>query len=103
TNEHFQSDNISQELKDRSLKAAGHVKSVYDIAPTFGGPIRKDKLWFFLSYRYNNAENYVANVFQNVYKNDPNVWSYAPDLTKPGVTHDPLPMAGLRLTWQATQ
>jgi len=102
TNEHFQSKNLSQDLEDRGLTAAGHIKNVYDIAPTFGGPIKKDKLWFFLSYRYNNAENYVANVFQNANKNNAAVWTYAPDQTQPGVTHDPLPMAGIRLTWQAT-
>ena len=103
TNENLQSTNLTQDLRNRGLTAIGHIKSVYDIAPTFGGPIQKDKLWFFLSYRYNNANNYVANVFQNANKNNPNVWTYAPDLTQPGITHDPLPMAGIRLTWQATQ
>jgi hypothetical protein len=103
TNEHLQSNNLTSDLQARGLTAIGHIKSVYDIAPTFGGPIKKDKLWFFMSYRYNNANNYVANVFQNANKNNPNVWTYAPDLTQPGVTHDPLPMAGGRLTWQASQ
>ncbi len=51
TNENFQSENLDQDLEDRGLllTAAGHVKNVYDIAPTVGGPIMKDKLWFFLS------------------------------------------------------
>jgi hypothetical protein len=102
TNENFQSDNLDQSLKDRGLAATSRIKSVYDVAATFGGPIKKDKLWFFLSYRYNNALNYAANVFQNANRNNPNVWTYAPDLTLPGITHDPLPMAGGRLTWQVT-
>jgi hypothetical protein len=72
------------------------------VAPTFGGPIARDKVWFFLSYRHNDAQNYVANTFQNVNKNDPNSWMYVPDLAHPGITGDPLPMAGARITWQAT-
>jgi hypothetical protein len=102
TNEHLQADNLSQELRDRGLTAVTRVKSVHDVAPTFGGPIVKDKVWFFLSYRHNDAQNYVANVFQNVNKNNPRAWTYVPDLAQPAVSHDPLPMAGGRVTWQAT-
>src|SRR3984893_11655809 len=74
TNENLQSDNLDQSLKDRGLAAQSRIKSVYDVAGTFGGPIKKDKLWFFLSYRYNDAQNYAANVFQNINKNNPSVW-----------------------------
>ena len=103
TNQNFQSNNIDQTLRNRGLTGvAGHVKDVYDIAPTFGGPIKKDALWFFLSYRYNNAENYVTNVYQNANKNNAAVFAYAPALNQQGVTSNPLPMAGARLTWQAT-
>jgi hypothetical protein len=102
TNENFQSDNLSQELQDRGLRASSRVKQIHDIAPTFGGPLKQDKAWFFLSYRHNDAQNYQANIFQNANKNNPNSWVYAPDLAQVGVSGDPLPMAGLRLTVQAT-
>ena len=102
TNEHLQGDNLTDELKARGLTVTSRVKQIHDIAPTFGGPIKQDKVWFFASYRHNDAQNYVANTFQNANKNNPASWTYAPDPSKPGVTGDPLPMAGLRLTWQAT-
>ena len=102
TNEHFQSDNLSQELQDRGLRATSRVRQIHDVAPTFGGPLKQDRAWFFVSYRHNDARNYVANVFQNKNKNNPNSWVYEPDLANPGVSGDPLPMAGLRVTVQAT-
>jgi len=101
TNEHFQGDNVDQALKDRGLVATTKVKETHDIAPTFGGPIKKDKVWFFLSARHNNAQNYAANAFQNANKNDPTSWTYVPDLNQPGQTSNPLPMFGTRVTWQA--
>ena len=81
------------------------MKKIYDFAPTFGGPIKQDKLWFFLSARRNNAQNYASNLFENLQQeqaDDSGSLIYAPDLTKRAVLGNPLPMAGLRLTWQAS-
>jgi hypothetical protein len=102
TNEHLQGSNLTQTLKDRGLVAAPKVKRVYDFSPTFGGPLKKDALWFFLSARKQNNVNYVPNTFANVYAGDPTKWFYAPDLTKPTLTNDPLHPAGARFTWQAS-
>ena len=41
------------------------MKSVYDVNPGFGGPIVKDKLWFFGTARWTAAENYVPNAYPN--------------------------------------
>ena len=43
----------------------GELKTVYDFNPGFGGPIVKDKLWFFGSARWTKAENYVPNNYPN--------------------------------------
>jgi hypothetical protein len=43
----------------------GALKTVYDFNPGFGGPIKKDKLWFFASARWTKAENYVPNNYPN--------------------------------------
>ena len=102
TNQHFQSKNVDQNLLNRGLAGNTSVKSLYDVAPTLGGPIMQDKLWFFLSYRRENNLNYAANLFENSAKNNPALFTYAPDLTKQTVLGNPLPMAGVRLTFQAT-
>ena len=43
----------------------GALKNVYDFNPGYGGPIKKDKLWFFLTARWTQAENYVPNDYPN--------------------------------------
>ncbi|HKE85594.1 MAG TPA: carboxypeptidase-like regulatory domain-containing protein [Vicinamibacterales bacterium] len=43
----------------------GALKTVYDINPGFGGPILKDKLWWFATARWTKAENYVPNNYPN--------------------------------------
>ena len=98
TNEHFQGDNITQDLTDRGLRSTASVKSLHDIAPTIGGPIAKDKLWFFVSYRHSNNVNYTGNTYYNL---TPTGRTYTPDLSQRATYGNVLPMAGIRLTWQA--
>ena len=43
----------------------GALKNVYDFNPGFGGPIVKDKLWFFGTARWTTAENFVPNDYPN--------------------------------------
>ena len=99
TNENFQSNNIDQDLRDRGLEGTTEVKRLYDVAPTFGGPIKRDKLWFFVSARRSNNLNYAANLFRNA---TPEAFTYTPDTSERAVFGNPLPMAGVRLTWQVS-
>jgi hypothetical protein len=43
----------------------GALKQVYDVNPGFGGPIIRDRLWFFGTARWTKAENYVPNEYPN--------------------------------------
>ncbi len=43
----------------------GALSKVFDINPGFGGPILKDKLWFFGTARWTQAENFVPNNYPN--------------------------------------
>ena len=43
----------------------GALVKVYDVNPGFGGPIIKDKLWFFGTARWTAAVNYVPNNYHN--------------------------------------
>jgi hypothetical protein len=46
-NNSFQASNYSQDLKDRGLTTPNTIYRVYDFNPSVGGPIIKDKVWFF--------------------------------------------------------
>src|ERR1041385_3250582 len=51
-----------------------------NVNPGFGGPIRRDKIWFYGAARYLRADNYVAGIYVDTTQDDPNVWAYTPDL-----------------------
>jgi carboxypeptidase family protein len=62
-NSSLQSDNLSQDLVDLGFKKQNRIQSVYDINLTLGGPIRKDRLWFFSTLRRWSSNNYLGNTF----------------------------------------
>jgi hypothetical protein len=55
-NESFQSDNITDELLARNITTADGIEKLYNIEGAVGGPIMKDKVWYFVS-----ARNFVLN------------------------------------------
>jgi hypothetical protein len=54
-------------LEARGLRVQpGALKKVYDVNPGYGGPLLKDKLWWFATARWTAAENYVPNNYPNM-------------------------------------
>src|SRR5205085_1714030 len=85
------------------VTAGERVKSNYDVNPGFGGPLRKDKLWFYLSPRFNRSDNYAANSFYNRNANNPNLWTYDLDPSRQLSNNSMVKDGQLRLTLQASQ
>ena len=81
---------------------ASTVKVNGEINPGFGGPIKKDLVWFFLSGRYQAANSYVPNTFHDKNANSLTKFTYDPDLSRPGVIERNWKVYQGRLTWQAT-
>ena len=61
-NKGLQSNN-SDEARGKGLAAPDSLNKVWDFNVAEGGPIRKDKLWFFASYRDWGVYQYIANSF----------------------------------------
>ncbi|MEI7688422.1 MAG: carboxypeptidase-like regulatory domain-containing protein, partial [Planctomycetota bacterium] len=101
-NSSMQGNNLTQSLKDAGLKTPDTIDRIYDINPGFGGPIMKDRLWFFESVRYQVSSSVAANAFYNLNANNPNAWTYVPDLTRPGINDYWQKDQQLRLSWQAS-
>src|SRR4051794_23973426 len=62
----LQSDNRTDAMKAiqaNGLPLISVAKTAYDwqINPSFGGPLAKDKLWFYVTYKYQNAKVYVPS------------------------------------------
>ena len=62
TNENFADDNLTDELRDQGFEFAPQAYT-YSINPSAGGPIVKDKLWFFASFIENRGKNFILDTF----------------------------------------
>ena len=59
----WQGNNLTQRLKDAGLTAGNVTDYIVDFTVSQGGPIKKDKLWFFATYRDYDTKNGVSNTF----------------------------------------
>ena len=98
--EGWQSSNYTDELKAAGLRTPNSLKQVYDINPGAGGPLVKDKLWFYSAARWQSNQSYVAGLFENKAAGDPTRWDYEPDPDKPAFQPLIQKSANTRLTWQ---
>ena len=98
TNDALQTDNLTDEFKAQGLLTVNTVRKIYDVNPGLGGPIVKDRLWFYVSVRAWSAQQYVAGMF---YNQSPVPWRYEADPTRPALNIETNGNESLRLTWQA--
>ena len=59
----WQSNNVTDELRRRNLLSGDRVGKISDFNFALGGPILKDKLWFFATWRRIATDEVVANNF----------------------------------------
>ena len=59
----FQTDNLTDELIARGLKSADGIDKLSNFEASLGGPIKKDKIWFFLSARTFHLDTLPADAF----------------------------------------
>lgn len=59
----MQWDNFDSSLASRGVKKVNSIAKMFDFNPAIGGPIMKDKLWVFGSYRRWTTDRYVMDTF----------------------------------------
>src|SRR5438093_3510449 len=77
----FQSNNLTSRLQAFGLTDTTRLKRLYDVNGGFGGPIAKDKLWFFSTGRYQTNTSYIAGLYFPV---DPKAWIRTEDKRRQG-------------------
>jgi hypothetical protein len=60
TNNSLEGSNASAELVARNDTAVSVVDWIYDVNAALGGPIKKDKLWFYTAHRAWGFANFLA-------------------------------------------
>ena len=100
SNDALMSDNLSDELIARGLKSVNRLNYIYDAGFTLGGPIKRDRLWFYGSFREWGNNRQAANKFYNATQHTP---VYTPDLTRPAFAKEWYESKAIRLTWRVTE
>src|SRR5215471_18710331 len=75
----FQGTNLSADNIAKGLTATGNIQKLWEVNPSYGGPIVRDKLWFFATFRYLLSEQGVPSMWVNKNAGNPNAWTYVPD------------------------
>ena len=97
TNGALQSTNVSDFLKSRGVTAAAEAKKIYDIGGGIGGPIKKDRVWFYTAHRWWGSQEYIPRSF---YNQTPHTMFYTPDPDKRGFSDYYQRDNSIRVTWQ---
>jgi hypothetical protein len=97
-NNEFLSDNMTDALRKTGLRDPDKTKSLWTVNPSIGGPLVKDKLWFYAAYARMVNERLKAGTYLNT-----NLAGWRPSFTGAQAsaaerTHD----ANIHLTWQAS-
>jgi len=73
-----QANNIDATLLSQGITQAG-LLNLWDYNVALGGPIKKDKAWFYVNYRDVGSATAVPGQYANLYAGDPSHWDYAPN------------------------
>ena len=82
TGARLQSDNLTPTLAAQGVTAATPLTKVYDVSGGIGGPILKDRLWYFVNAHTGGSSKESAKVFYNLNAGNGNAWLYVPDPTR---------------------
>ena len=94
--------NYTDALRLAGLSTPGNLLKQWDVNAAVGGPIKKDRLWFFATARDEGQYRSIPGIYPNLNAGDKTKWLYAPDKTKQAQGAESWQVGTLRLTLQAT-
>ena len=101
-NSSLQSKNVDQSLIDQGLPSTNSLEKVWDVMGSAGGPLKKDKLWFFSSIRSFGVNANIAGMYYNKNAGDVTKWTYVPDPNRQALDDRHWLTGSTRLTYQAS-
>ncbi|HYT69733.1 MAG TPA: carboxypeptidase regulatory-like domain-containing protein, partial [Vicinamibacterales bacterium] len=96
----WQWDNLNQKLRDRGLTNVSEILKIYDFNPSVGGPVKKDKLWYQLTFRRQRVDKTIVDSY---FDKNPDPIKYEADLSHPAVDDGWAWNAAVRTTYQINQ
>ena len=102
-NQSMRSSNFTQRIIDAGLALPNQVNYNYDTSVSSGGPILRDRLWYFTQSYYRGSGNDIS-MYHNKNAGDLSKWTYEADLTRPAKSDSNGPIQpNLRLTVQLSR
>ena len=96
----MQGKNLSDEAKSRGLTTASSIAKIYDAGGGVGGPIVRDKIWFYGAARTWGTKEYQPGAYFN---KSTNPLLYVADTSRPAFTDTYMKDESVRLTWQLSK
>ena len=96
------SNNVDDRLRNLGITQPPTLRTNWDANGSIGGPIMRDRLWFFGNVRNWGNAAVVDGIFANRFAGDPSHWDYAADRAIEGRTADARQIYAGRLTAQVT-
>ncbi len=96
----WQSNNFTPALAATGLRSPNRVSRIFDLNLGLGGPIMRDRVWFFSSFRRWGVDQTITDSFVNA---DSTHQTYQPDLSRQTVDDNVIKSGVLRLTLQMAQ
>ncbi|OFW29212.1 MAG: hypothetical protein A3H97_07350 [Acidobacteria bacterium RIFCSPLOWO2_02_FULL_65_29] len=93
----WQSNNFTDEIRATGLRAPNRVERIFDQNFGLGGPLMRDRLWFYGTFRRWGVDQTVTESFYNA---DPARRTYIADLNRPTVDDNVIKSGAVRLTYQ---
>ena len=101
-NSNFVGSNYTDDLRTAGLRTPGRLLKLWDINGGIGGPILKDRIWYFVNSRAEGSWQSVPGMYRNQNAGDPTKFVYVPDTSRQAVTAGDWRTVSLRLTMQPT-
>src|SRR5688572_21312560 len=102
TGQGLQFDNLTPALREMGVSSPSPLSKVYDVSGAIGGPIARDRLWYFAAAHRGGSTTESTNVYYNVNAGDVAQWLYAPDMSRIAYSDRLFENASARVTWQIT-
>jgi hypothetical protein len=102
TGENLQSSNLTDALRAQGVTATTPLTKVYDVTAAIGGPIRRDRAWYFVNGHIGGSTKESPNVYYNLNAAADAKWLYQPDLTRREYSDRTFENVSGRVTWQPT-
>jgi hypothetical protein len=85
--------------RNNFLTNVANLTKNYDFNPSGGGPIVRDRAWFYAAFRYLGVNKTVADSF---FDSDPSPFRYVPNTSRPGIDDGHIRSVAGRVTAQVT-